>query len=142
MSIKRAVHAVCRNSRKISRLRISLICQTKFVNRQKTICVVIETILECAKQKHGHSGVARPLLQGGAYMYAGSTFHRRILLVNSPTIFNKLTDRTRSFNHFFCFTLLLPTNCDESTETWGYRSPGHILRSLHPCMGMRLQILV
>ena len=33
-----------------------------------------------------------------------------ILLVKLPTIFNKFTDRTRSFNRFFCYILVLPTN--------------------------------
>ena len=33
-----------------------------------------------------------------------------ILLVKLPTIFNEFTDRTRSFNHFFCYILVLPTN--------------------------------
>ena len=47
---------------------------------------------------------------GGSYV----SFHilptNSILLVNLPTIFNKFTDRTRSFSHFFCYTLVLPTN--------------------------------
>ena len=50
------------------------------------------------------SGVVRPLLQGGVFtckFYILPT--NSILLVNLPTI-------ASSFNHFFCFTVVSPTN--------------------------------
>ena len=59
------------------------------------------------------TGVARPLLQGGGGVFI-CKFHilptNSILLVKLPTIFNKFTDRTRSFNRFFCYILVLPTD--------------------------------
>ena len=43
---------MCRNSRKISRLRILTYLSNEIRKQTKTICVVIETILEYAKQMH------------------------------------------------------------------------------------------
>ena len=61
--------------------------------------------------KHHNQWRSEATTSGGVFT---CKFHilptNSILLVNLPTIFNKFTDRTRSFNRFFCFTLVLPTN--------------------------------